>query len=250
LNHSILINTVDPPSVELQYPKDGELISGTTEIKWHASDEKDPTIKTTYLYYREENDELWKHLNDIIDGSTEFLWDSTTVHNGEYQLQVIVEDTDGLYAQDISESFVIDNDEQLLNPPNIPDRPSGETSMKVDTASTYTTRTTDMDEHELYYLWDWGDDTYSGWLGPFKSGEVVEADHIWSNDGSYNIQVKAKDVTGAVTDWSESLSVSISKDKSSLKALFIEFLEKLLDKSLFLSPIIQILLNLLSAPTK
>jgi len=241
---SILVNIVDPPSVELQYPKDGELISGTTEIKWHASDEKDPTIKTSYLYYREENDELWKHLNNIIDGSTEFLWDSTTVYDGEYQLQVVVEDTDGLYAQDISESFIIDNDEHLLNPPNIPDRPSGETNIKVDTVSTYTTYSTDIDNHDLYYLWDWDDDTYSGWLGPFKSGEVVEADHIWSNDGSYTIQVKAKDVTGAVTDWSESLSVSISKDKSYINRPFLNFLQNFLEQYPILYQLLQRFLQL------
>ena len=116
--------------------------------------------------------------------------------------------------------------------------------MKVDTASTYTTRTTDIDDHELYYLWDWGDDTYSGWIGPFKSGDTVEADHIWSNDGSYNIQVKAKDVTGAVTDWSESLSVSISKDKAYINRPFLNFLQNFLEQYPILYQLLQRLLQL------
>jgi len=60
-------------------------------------------------------------------------------------------------------------------------------------------------------MWDWGDGSYSAWLGPFDSGEVISASHAWSK-GSYNIKVKAKDVLGAESNWSDPL-ILIIEDK-------------------------------------
>ena len=31
---------------------------------------------------------------------------------------------------------------------------------------------TNPDGDNIFYLFDWGDDTNSGWIGPYKSGEI------------------------------------------------------------------------------
>ncbi|MCD6108537.1 MAG: hypothetical protein J7J89_03585, partial [Thermoplasmata archaeon] len=56
---------------------------------------------------------------------------------------------------------------------------------------------------------DWGDGTNSGWLGPYNSGETVEASHSWSEKGEYSIKVKAKDINGLESEWSDPLVISM-----------------------------------------
>ena len=247
---SVLVNIVDPPSIDLQYPQGGETLGGTVAITWQSSDAKDPSLESTYIYYRNEIEEYWQHLIDLHDGSSEYVWDTTTLQDGTYQLNVITEDTDELYGDDTSGLFIIHNTGAPANPPQIPDTPSGETSIKKGTKATYTSQSTDLDSQGIYYLWDWGDNSYSDWLGPFTSGEIVSATHIWNQTGTCQIRVKVKDDTGLVSDWSDPLSVGITKSTPTLKTLFIPLLEKIMNKFIFLSPVIQLILNLLSSPTK
>ncbi len=58
-------------------------------------------------------------------------------------------------------------------------------------------------------MFDWGDGNISGWIGPFDSGEVGSASHSWAQEGTYEIKVKARDVLGARSNWSEPTSVYI-----------------------------------------
>jgi len=62
--------------------------------------------------------------------------------------------------------------------------------------------------NQVYYLWDWGDGTYSK-LGPFDSGEVAEAYHSWDEADEYEIRVRAMDTHNAESGWSESLMIRI-----------------------------------------
>ena len=73
--------------------------------------------------------------------------------------------------------------------------------------------TIDDDGDRIYYLFDWGDNKLSGWIGPYNSGEIVSAHHTWENKGSYQIRVKAKDENGIQSDWSEPLKVKMPKNK-------------------------------------
>jgi PKD repeat protein len=54
----------------------------------------------------------------------------------------------------------------------------------------------------LYYKWDWGDGTYSDWIGPANSGQTHVWYHDWSQWGLYKVKVKAKDVYGGESSWS------------------------------------------------
>lgn len=65
----------------------------------------------------------------------------------------------------------------------------------------------------MYYLWDWGDGTFSDWIGPQNPSEITTASHSWDKKGDYNIQVKAKDVHDFESKWSDSLPVSMPVNK-------------------------------------
>lgn len=73
----------------------------------------------------------------------------------------------------------------------------------------YKTSTIDVDGDRLYYNFSWGDGTYSGWIGPFDSGAEAFARHAWTEEGSYNITVKAQDAKGDESEWSDPLSITM-----------------------------------------
>jgi parallel beta-helix repeat protein len=94
-------------------------------------------------------------------------------------------------------------------PPNKPNKPSGNTSGKPGETLNFTTNTTDYDGDQVFYMWDWDDGTYSEWLGPFNSGENATANHSWNEKSKYNIRVKAKDIYGQKSPWSDPLQISV-----------------------------------------
>lgn len=130
--------------------------------------------------------------------------------------------------------------EILVNnsPPEIPARPEGPTTVKPNQEYTYTTSTTDFDEDQVYYMWRWGDGQYSEWLGPYNSGETVEATYSWNKTSNYQIRVKAKDIMDQETDWSEPLRISVHRSRS-INSPFLSFLEN--HPNLF--PLIRLLLQ-------
>jgi len=67
---------------------------------------------------------------------------------------------------------------------------------------TYNVEIYDRNEDDIYFKVDWGDGSYSDWLGPYQSGDNKSTKHAWSN-GTYNLRVKAKDVLGAESNWTD-----------------------------------------------
>jgi hypothetical protein len=97
-------------------------------------------------------------------------------------------------------------------PPLKPAKPSGPISGTAGVEYTYSSTTTDPEGDDIYYLFDWGDGETSGWIGPYPSDATVEATHAW-DEGDYQIRVKAKDEHGALSEWSDPLSISMPKNK-------------------------------------
>ncbi|HWR63773.1 MAG TPA: C25 family cysteine peptidase [Candidatus Thermoplasmatota archaeon] len=62
-------------------------------------------------------------------------------------------------------------------------------------------QTTDNDGDNVYYYIDWGDSTTTEWIGPFNSGAEATTTHRWSEQGTYTVKVKAKDIAGDESDW-------------------------------------------------
>lgn len=99
---------------------------------------------------------------------------------------------------------------QQIHAPLKPTIPAGATEGNVGVQYTFTTSTTDEDGGDLYYFFDWGDNTNSGWIGTYASGAQASAQHIWSAEGTYQVKVKAKDRSGHESDWSDPASIHLT----------------------------------------
>jgi hypothetical protein len=97
-------------------------------------------------------------------------------------------------------------------PPEKPSRPTGSASGKTGETYEYTSSSTDPDGDDLYYLFNWDDDTFSEWIGPYAGGEEVTASHSWLEQGDYQIKVKSKDIHGVQSEWSDPLAISMPKN--------------------------------------
>ncbi len=63
-------------------------------------------------------------------------------------------------------------------------------------------------------LFDWGDGTFT-WTDWVDPGVTVNASHIWYEKGTYNVRVKAVDVHGYDSEWSDPLPVAMPISKTS-----------------------------------
>ena len=66
----MVVNIVDPPRIDLQYPSGGETLSGIVTVGWQSSDSKNLIIYST-LYYSNQIDGTWQRLGELHDGSLE-----------------------------------------------------------------------------------------------------------------------------------------------------------------------------------
>jgi len=93
--------------------------------------------------------------------------------------------------------------------PNKPSKPDGPTEGKTSVKYTYKTNSTDPNNDKIIYLFDWGDGTTS-YVGPYNSGDLVTANHVWESNGTYNIKVKAIDVDLLESLWADNLKIYIN----------------------------------------
>jgi hypothetical protein len=98
---------------------------------------------------------------------------------------------------------------------------------KIDVDSKYCiSDTIDPDGDDVYCLFDWGDGSDSGWLGPYSSGEEICVKHNWSRWGIYKIKAKLSDENGAESDWG-TISVIMPKSKFSYTDLLLRLFKKI-----------------------
>jgi peptidase M28-like protein len=109
--------------------------------------------------------------------------------------------------------------------PNKPGTPIGKSNGKIDEPYRYRSIVLDPNGDDVYVLWDWGDGNTSGWLGPYQSGEEYSSSYQWKKQGSYELRVKAKDIHGQESVWSDSLQLTMPKIIS-LKVIFLNWLER------------------------
>ncbi|UCB58425.1 MAG: PKD domain-containing protein, partial [Thermoplasmatales archaeon] len=114
-----------------------------------------------------------------------------------------------------------------INVEGKPDKPiiSGSTQGKIGEEYNYSALSSDPDNDNIYYLFNWGDSSNSGWLGPYMSGDECNTSHNWSNKGEYEIKVRVKDVNGLISDWSNPLIVKMPRNKLYINSLIKNFLE-------------------------
>jgi hypothetical protein len=110
--------------------------------------------------------------------------------------------------------------------PNKPNTPTGEASGKIDVEYTYTSSAIDPDNDPIYYIFNWGDGTDSGWLGPIDSGITYEVNHIWKKKGNYEIKTRVKDSNGLISSWSDPLPITMPYSYSTSILRFLDLLSQ------------------------
>jgi outer membrane protein assembly factor BamB len=100
-------------------------------------------------------------------------------------------------------------------PPASPSAPAGPIAAGANIPLNFTTVTTDPEGDQVYYLWDWDEPNMTeDWIGPFASGQPVTVNHTYFNESVYNIRVKAKDLAGNESSWSDAHTITIAPQVS------------------------------------
>jgi hypothetical protein len=114
---------------------------------------------------------------------------------------------------DLTDTAVVNITVTCINdPPEKPDPPNGTTQGNPGVTYTYTAVTIDKEGDTIAYLFDWGDGTTSNYAEFYPSGTEASASHSWSK-GTYLVKVKAKDINGNESDWSDPLEVVIPRSR-------------------------------------
>jgi rhodanese-related sulfurtransferase len=120
--------------------------------------------------------------------------------------------------------------------PNAPDI-DGSTSIRVKRAYDFKFNATDPNEDGVKYFIDWGDN-FTKWTDYDYSGKQVTVSHTWTKRGNYIVRAKAVDFYGNESDWAI-LEITVPRTIS-VKILFHEFLERLLERF----PLLERVLNI------
>ena len=165
------------------------------------------------------------------EGDNVYYWvdwnDSTTPEwNGPFAYDEIITvkhtwGEKGSYMIKIKAKDIFDKESDLAiynvtifenQPPNsqIIDGPqSGKSGIEYE----FTLNSIDPDGDPVMYFIEWGDN-YTEWTEYIDSGEEIMSKHTWSEEGDYTINVKAKDINDAESEWSE-FEVSIHRTRTS-----------------------------------
>jgi PKD repeat protein len=158
----------------------------------------------------QELDYQWDWTND---GNWDTSWSTNPIathsysSTGTYTVKLRVRDEQSNYGTCTDSVTVSENTNY---PPNKPSTPNGPNSGYVGISYTYSTSTTDPDGHQISYLFNWGDGTNSGWLGPYDSGTPCSASHSWLSQGTYSVIVTAKDIHNLESTPSDAKTVVIN----------------------------------------
>jgi len=163
---------------------------------------------------------LWDEDDVLEKGMFQAWWDDNLDFIGgmtDMALYYVYENySGGGYSQYYFEAYNILGDPSVKlwrnDPSGSPDRPvkpEGPVQGVVGYEYIFSTSSTDPDGDQLFFMWDWGDGETSDWIGPYESGEICEATHIWNDEGEFQVKVKVRDENFAQSEWSESLIINI-----------------------------------------
>jgi hypothetical protein len=200
------IDTI-PPEVTVVYPNGGEIVSGDITIEWISYDDTTMNLNGTIrIEYSADNGISWNQITSQQNNTGFYQWNTTTVPDGNsYLIKVNATDEFLNTGSDTSNaSFSIGN-----HLPEIP-QISGPSEGGNGIIFNFTVVASDPEGNQIYYKWDWDDGNVTEWLGPFNSSETITKSYAWANDGNYSIRVKARNIGGSESNWSEIHPISIA----------------------------------------
>jgi len=159
-------------------------------------------------------------------GDTQTSEEQNPIHSytnpGNYSVILTVTDNTSNTTSDTTWAWI-----QETNTP--PDKPTieGTTKGNKKTSYPYIINAFDPDESIIWYYIDWGDNTNTGWIGPYDSGNEITQSHAWSVKGTYIVKVKSRDPYNAESS-ETTLEITMPRTRISYNSLFLRFLEQFL----------------------
>ena len=149
----------------------------------------------------------------------------------------IIQSNDGTYVV-TGETYISGQDDMWLVKvgPFENTRPSvsdidGPTSGKPFGQYTYSIIGDDPEDENLYYWFEWDDNTYTPWQGPYSSDETCSFTKFWMERGVFTISIKATDIYAGDSEWA-TLKVTMPRARlffhsDLVERLFCDILQKL-----------------------
>ena len=105
------------------------------------------------------------------------------------------------------------------SPPSKPVASAAENTGVIISDLSFSSQANDLDNHPLYYQWSWGDGSFSTWQGPFSAGQTVQTINQWKKPGTYETKVRARDVSGMDSEWSEPITIEITAPSLKIESI-------------------------------
>ncbi len=132
---------------------------------------------------------------------------------GDYLIKVRAKDINEAFS-DWSSYYPITIYDTLNNPPNIPTILSGPDNGYINTSYNFTASTTDIEGDDIAYQFDWGDGNQSSWSNFEASGTQITMSYSWQVTRTFSVMARARDINGAISDWSNPHTIVIDTSPS------------------------------------
>jgi len=179
------------PRVYLELKDDG-----TLEFKVQSTESCDVTIRTNESYnngqwnfieciYRGDSSDPTIELyvnNELVGNDTDWLCPMNSNQFNKAKIGVRSYQETKYFNGIIDEVNIFKKSDGNL-PPNAPII-SGPTSGTVGEEYNYSFVAIDPEDEDIFLFIDWGDDTNTGWIGPYNSNEEVNIGHTWYANNS------------------------------------------------------------------
>ena len=197
---------------------------------------------------------IWGPVDGVTPTNVTISWNISELYNSEYSIIKLYDSNVSELVNMLAESNYTFSCPAMIpqifyiicqtvnSAPETPEKPSGETQCNINVEYSYSTITSDMDGDQIYFWFEWGDGTNSGWTGPYDSGTTNSLNHTWTADGEYQIKVKAKDTSDAESPWSDPLTVTVDSTPPTIKIIKpvkgLYFMDKMIRRFLIRIPFI------------
>ena len=221
--------------------------TGSTDIQYtYSTKTSDPTgdrVKYGWDWNGDGSVDEWDdNYGSYYNSGVTITIDHTFLSPGTFSIKVMAEDQYGMQSGFSPALTVVISQNQA---PSKPSKPSGPAEGKPDEDYLFSTSTTDPEGFKVKYGWDWnGDGSIDEWDDNngnyYNSGFQIATSHSWTTQGHYSVKVKAEDIHGYESYWSDPLVVNIPRSKNLVRTHYFELLQRILD----IFPIFQRIINL------
>jgi hypothetical protein len=181
----------------------------------------DPDEDDVYYYIEWGDGQVEEWIGSYNSGEIATV-NHTWISPDDYEIRAKAKDINNEESEwsDVYLVTIVENE-----PPNKPTI-NGPTSGKAGTFYTYKFTSTDLDGDQVSYYIRWGDGDITDWTTFQASGPPgYSEDHAWDIKDTYTIEVKAKDIYGAESDWA-TLDVTMPRNKILQNSFFLKLQER------------------------